>query len=135
MWTKPLEYGGMTGGGILQMGSENQTGLSYYTGFSYNTRFGNPMIVAGVLYYVIPNGEAGSGGGMYGVDLQTGEQIWSSDTFLPSKAQMVNFQTPNQHGVIGAIMWMVSGTTWIGYNAFNMKPVMNITGVPSGTEV
>jgi hypothetical protein len=137
MWTKPIEYGGMAGGNTIQMGSssENQTGLSYYTGFSYNTRFGNPMIVAGVLYYVIPNGEAGSGGGMYGVNLQTGEQIWSSDTFLPSKAQMVNFQTPNQHGIPGAIMWMVSGSTWIGYNAFNMKPVMNITGVPSGTEV
>ena len=135
MWTKPIEYGGMTGGNIKQIGVENQTDLTYYTGFSYNTRFGNPMIVTGVLYYQIPNGEAGSGGGMFGVNLRTGEQVWSSDTIIPSKAQMMNFQTPNQHGVIGAMMWVVSGTTWIGYNAFNMKPVMNITGVPSGTEV
>ena len=135
MWTKPIEYGGMTGGNIKQIGLENQTGLTYYTGFSYNTRFGNPMIVAGVLYYQIPNGEAGSGGGMFGVNLRTGEQVWSSDTIIPSKAQMMNFQTPNQHGVIGAMMWAVSGSTWIGYNAFNMNPVMNITGVPSGTEV
>jgi len=59
MWTKPIEYGGMTGGNIKQIDLENQTGLTYYTGFSYNTRFGNPMIVAGVLYYQIPNGESG----------------------------------------------------------------------------
>jgi hypothetical protein len=135
MWTIPIEYGGMTGSNTYQIGVENQTGLTYYGGFSYNTRFGNPMIVSGVLYYRIPNGEAGSGGGMYGVNLRTGEQVWSSDTINPSKAQMINFQTPNQHGVIGAMIWEVSGSTWIGYNAFNMKPVMNITGVPSGTEV
>lgn len=136
MWSRPIEYGGMTGGSVLQAGVTNDTtGLTYYSGFSYNTRFGNPMIVAGVLYYQIPNGEAGNGGGMYAVDLRTGQLEWSSDTIIPNKAQMLNFQTPNQHGVIGAIMWMVSGTTWIGYNAFNMKPVMNITGVPGGTEV
>ena len=136
MWTKQIEFGGMVGGSILQMGvNTNQTDWTFYSGFSYNTRFGNPMIVNGILYYQIPNGEAGSGGGAYGVNLRTGEEVWSSDTILPSKAQMINFQTPNQHGVIGAIMWVVSGTTWIGYNQFNMKPVMNITGVPSGTEV
>ena len=33
MWTKPLEYGGMTGSNIFQMGTENQTDLTYYTGF------------------------------------------------------------------------------------------------------
>ncbi len=135
MWTKPIEYGGMTGGNTKQMTDNAQSGLTYYSGFSYNTRFGNPMIVSGVLYYQTPLGEAGTGGTTYGVDLRTGEVVWSSDTITPSKAQMLNFQTPNQHGVIGAIMWVVSGTTWIGYNAFNMKPVMNITGVPSGTEV
>jgi len=135
MWSKPIEFGGMTGGSTLQMTGDAQSGLTYYSGFSYNTRFGNPMIVSGMLYYTTPLGEAGSGGGQFAVDLRTGEQIWSSDTIAPSKAQMLNFQTPNQHGVIGAIIWVVSGSTWIGYNAFNMKPVMNITGVPSGTEV
>jgi hypothetical protein len=135
MWTKPIEYGGMTGGNTLQMTDDAQSGLTYYSGFSYNTRFGNPMIVSGVLYYQTPLGEAGTGGTTYGVDLRTGEPVWSSDTITANKAQLLNFQTPNQHGVIGAIMWVVSGTTWIGYNAFNMKPVMNITGVPTGTEV
>ena len=136
MWTKQIEFGGMVGGSVLQMGVDtNQTDWTFYSGFSYNTRFGNPMIVNGLLYYQIPNGEAGSGGGSYAVNLRTGEEVWSSDTIVPSKAQMLNFQTPNQHGVIGAIMWVVSGTTWIGYNEFNMHPVMNITGVPSGTEV
>jgi outer membrane protein assembly factor BamB len=128
MWAKPIEYGGMTGGNTPQMTDDVQSGLTYYSGFSYNTRFGNPMIVSGVLYYQTPLGEAGSGGTTYGVDLRTGQLLWSSDTITPSKAQMLNFQTPNQHGVIGAIMWVVSGTTWIGYNAFNMKPVYTNDG-------
>jgi outer membrane protein assembly factor BamB len=135
MWTAPIEFGGMTGGGVNQMVGVNDTAISYYSGFSYNTRFGNPMIMNGILYYQTPNGEAGSGGGEFAVDLRTGAPIWSSDTLVPSKGQLYDFQTPNQHGVVGSILWVVSGTTWIGYNQFNMKPVFNLTSVPSGTEV
>jgi PQQ-like domain len=148
MWTKALEYGGLTGDVISQInavntdpnapynqGYSNDSATTYYSGFSYNTRFGSPLIVNGILYYQAPLGEAGTGGGEFAVDLRTGQQVWSSTTFIPSKAQMYDLQTPNQHGVVSAILWMVSGTTWIGYNAFNQQPIINLTNVPSGTEI
>ena len=42
MWTKPLEFGGLTGGIVTQAGDTtqvNDTAATYYSGFSYNTRF------------------------------------------------------------------------------------------------
>ena len=135
MWAKPLEFGGMVGGGLNQVGGrEEVTDLTYYSGFSYNTRFGSPIIMNGILYYRLPMGERGSGGGVIAVDLQTGKELWSSDTITPSFGQLYNFQTPNQHGVIGGILWQTSGSTWIGYNQFTMQNIINLTGVPSGTE-
>ena len=142
-WTKPLEYGGLTGGSVTQYGDSalvNDTIPTFYSGFSYNTRFGNPMIVAGVLYYQEPNGEAGGSGAAGGgpeiaVDLTTGQTLWTSTTLFPSKAQMCDIQIPNQEGIVAAILWMVSGTTWMAYNAFTQQFMFNLTNVPSGTEV
>jgi hypothetical protein len=138
MWTKPLEYGGLTGGIITQAGNSaqsNDTAATYYSGFSYNTRFGSPIILNGVLYYQQPLGEAGTGGGEFAVDLTTGQTLWSSNTIVFNKAQLYDLQSPDQHGVVGGILWQVSGTTWIGYNAFNQQFLFNLTNVPSGTEV
>ncbi len=135
MWAKPLEFGGMVGGGLNQVGGREEiVDLTYYSGFSYNTRFGSPIIMNGILYYRLPMGERGSGGGVVAVDLQTGEELWSSETITPSFGQLYNFQTPNQHGVVGAILWQTSGSTWIGYDQFTMQNIINLTGVPSGTE-
>jgi outer membrane protein assembly factor BamB len=138
MWTKPIEFGGLTGGIVTQAGNTaqtNDTATTYYSGFSYNTRFNNPMIVNGILYYQAPLSEAGSGGGLYAVDLTTGETLWTSTTLNPAKAQLVDFQSPNQHGAIGGILWQTSGTTWMAYNALDGKFLFNLTNVPSGTEV
>lgn len=138
MWTKPLEFGGLTGGVVTQAGNtvyENETAATFYSGFSYNTRFGNPMILSGVLYYQSPLSEAGSGGGFNAVDLATGKTLWTSNTITPSKAQLIDFQSPNQHGMVGGILWQTSGSTWIAYNAQDGSPLFNLTNVPSGTEV
>jgi hypothetical protein len=135
VWTKQLEYGGLTGDITTQYGQDTLTAPTYYSGFSYNTRFGNPIIMQGVLYYQEPNGETGNNGRMVAVDLATGKETWTSTTFFPSKASLVQYESANQHGVIGGILWMVSGTTWIGYNAANMQWIMNFTNVPTGTEV
>lgn len=128
MWTKPVEFGGLSGG-------LTDPGSTFYTGFSYETRFGNPIIMGGILYYRQPLNHAGSGGGYHAVDLRTGEPIWSSDTITPTKGQLFNFENPNQHGVVGGILWQVSGTTWYAYDAFTGKAIFNLTNVPSGTEV
>ena len=76
---------------------------------------------------------------MVGVDLATGQEVWTSTTFFPSKASLVEFESANQHGIIGGILLQQvtvgSNTTWIGYNAANKQWLMNLTNVPSGTEV
>jgi len=128
MWTKPIEFGGLTGG-------LTDEGSTFYSGFSYETRFGNPIILGGTLYYTQPLNHAGSGGGYHAVDLQTGETIWSRDDIAPSKGQLFNFDNPNQHGVVGGVLWQTSGSTWYAYDAFTGKAIFNLTHVPSGTEV
>jgi hypothetical protein len=137
MWTRQLELGGLTGGIVTQAGTtqENDTSATFYSGFSYNTRFNNPIILSGILYYQAPVSEGGSGGLLYAVDLTTGQTLWTSSTLKPSKAQLVDFESPNQHGVVGGILWQVSGTTWMAYNALDGTFLFNLTNVPSGTEV
>jgi outer membrane protein assembly factor BamB len=128
MWTKPLEFGGFAGGTA-------DPGATFYTGFSYETRFNNPIILGGVLYYQRPLNHAGGGGGTVAVDIRTGQQIWARDDIAVSKGQLFNFDNPNQHGVVGGILWQVSGTTWNAIDAFSGKSIFNLTNVPSGTEV
>ena len=69
MWTKPLENGGGVVGGT-NVGIE---GNMFYSGLTYNMRFSNPIIMLGKLYYALPYGNSGSGGGYVCVDLLTGE--------------------------------------------------------------
>ena len=128
MWTKPIELGGL-------VGDSTNPGLTYYSGFSYETRFGDPMIVGGILIYVNALNHASRAGGITAVDLRTGEELWSRNDLRPTKAQLYDFQSPNQHGVVGGTLWATSGSTWIGIDAFTGLNVFNLTNVPSGTEV
>jgi hypothetical protein len=128
MWTKILELGGLVGG-------ETIPDATYYSGFSYETRFSNPTIISGILYYTVPLNHAGSGGGYAAVDLRTGEQIWYRDDIAPSKAQLYEHETANQHGTVAGILWDIIGSTWRAYDALTGKGIFNLTGVPSGTEV
>ncbi len=111
----------------------------------------------GKLYYQEPLGHSGGGGGFTCVDLQTGEIVWHSDNLnvypnlastsksaaaptiaAPTFAQLYDYESPNQHGVVGGILWQTSTasgvTTWQGFDAFTGKWVFNETGVPTGTE-
>ena len=129
MWTKPIEFGGLVGGSTV---IDSQT---YYSGFSYETRFGNPIIISGVLYYRQPLGHQGDGRGYVAVDLRTGQEIWRRDDIEPDKGQVFDFQSPNQHGTVGGILWDVAGSTWRAYDAFTGKGIFNLTAVPNGYEV
>jgi hypothetical protein len=129
MWTKTIQLGGLVGG-------TDAPDQNYYCGFSYETRFTDPMIISGILYYRLPLGHAGSGGGFAAVDLRTGEQMWFRDDIDPTKGQLFSFQqTPNQHGVVGGLLWQTVGSTWVAYDALTGKNIFNLTGVPGGTEV
>ncbi len=134
MWTKPINYGGVVGGSDTGV-----DGATYYTGLSYESRFPNPLIIYGRLYYPLPRGNSATGGGYVCVDLQTGEQIWWQNyTVNPSFAQLEWFDSPNQHGVIpSGYLWAtttVGGvTTWIAYDSLDGNWLFNITNVPAGT--
>ncbi|MGF3522051.1 MAG: hypothetical protein ACQXXJ_03015, partial [Candidatus Bathyarchaeia archaeon] len=137
MWTIPLQDGGVVGGT-----SSSTVGVTYYAGMSYEGKFSTPLIIQGRLYYPIPlsnNAQGGLGGstlsgGYACVDLQTGERIWWKNyTVNPTFGQLYDYESMNQHGVIG-YLWAVSGTTWIAYEPETGNWLFNLTDVPSGTQ-
>jgi hypothetical protein len=133
MWTKPIEFGGITGGYSYSEAHTNP--LAFYSGMSYETRFNNPIIISGILYYPQPLGHSGSGGGYVAVDLRTGEEIWRREGISPSKGQLDEFNSGNQHGVVAGILWETPrGGPWIGYDAYTGRNAFNLTGVPNGYE-
>jgi len=131
MWTNPIEFGGVVGGESIQPTA------AYYSGMSYQTRFNSPIIISGTLFYPQALGAAGSGGGYVAVDLRTGEELWRRDDINPTKGQLIDFGSGNQHGVVGAILWQEGprGTNaWYAYDAFTGKNLFNLTDVPNGYE-
>jgi len=135
LWTQPIEFGGVVGG------NTGIPGETYYSGGSYEGRFVNSIIMHGRLYYQLPLGHSGSGGGYVCVDLRTGKEIWRRDDLgvtgspAPSKGQIYSFESQNQHGAGGGILWQINGTTWNAIDPFSGKWMYTLTNVPSGTEV
>ncbi len=154
MWTKPIEFGGIVGE------TTEIPGIGFYSGGSYEGRFTSSMIMDGYLYYQEPLGHSNNGGGYTCVDLRTGETKWHRDdigafvtagttgtatttstiqTAGPTFGQLYNYESPNQHGVVGGILWQTSTaagvTTWQGFDAYTGKWVFNETRVPTGFEV
>ena len=119
----------------------NKNGSTYYSGGSYEGRFGDAMIMQGRLYFTMPLGHSGGSGGYVCLDLQTGEQIWYDPTlgsgggYSSSKGELYDYESQNQHGVVGGLIWQVSGSTWSAYDGFSGQWMYNLTNVPSGTEV
>jgi hypothetical protein len=141
MWTKPIEFGGVTGG--LNTGVN---GASYYSGSSYEGRFYNAIVMNGYLYYKMPESDATTAGGSGNtyvnagpyvcVDLRTGKTIWQNQNINPTFGQLLNFINPNQSGTIPSgylIQPVTVGTTatWIYYNGFDGAWIFNITNIPS----
>jgi hypothetical protein len=133
IWTRPIEFGGVVGGNTAI------SGVGFYSGGSYEGRFGNSIIMYGTLFYQEPLGHSGSGGGYTAVDLRTGEVKWHredigiSGSSAPSFGQLFDYESPNQHGVVGGLLWTNNFAT--AYDPFTGKVLYNLTSVPSGTEV
>ncbi len=130
MWTMPIEFGGVVGGT-----STDIFGEMFYTGMSYEVRFGNAMILNGRLYFKMPLNHAADRGPYVCLDLTTGEKLWQRDDIYPTFGQLYSYESPNQHGVVGGVLYQASGTTWIAYDAFTGYWLFNLTNVPSGTQV
>ncbi len=151
MWANPIELGGIVGG------SSQITGEAFYAGGSYEGRFANSIIMAGRLYHQLPLGHSGGAidrsAGYVCVDLRTGKQLWYSDQIgiesakvgpggstpfsmrAAMKGQLFDYESMNQHGVVGGIIWEVTGSKWIAWDAFTGKWLFNETNVPVGYEV
>ncbi len=147
MWTKPIQWGGVVGGN-----NTAYPGEMYYGGLSYNTRFGNPIIMQGILYYQEPWGNAGGSGGLFGtggdyvaVDIQTGQEVWrinpaaTGTMLVPSFGYLYSYEDPNQHGVLPNGILIASyrltgyNTCWAAYDARTGKLLtMNFTNIPTG---
>ena len=140
LWTDPINAGGIVGGnnGFQEPNSPSAgtgiTDAAFYTGLSYEARFNNPIIINGRLYYGLPLGNNGQGGGYICQDLRTGEHLWLQNYPVnPSFGILIDFESPNQHGVIpSGYLVSTSGSTWINYDAWTGNWLFNITNVPSG---
>ena len=101
VWTKVTEDGGLVGGGNFSVPGE-----VFNAGHQYQTRFTNPIIMWGRLYYEIPIQWSGGGGGWVCVDLRTGETIWQDMTMgtgnvpAPAFGYYYDLDNMNNHGVV-----------------------------------
>ncbi len=128
MWSMPIEFGGVVGG------TTEIPDSTFYSGGSYEGRFQYALSMYGRLYFRAPLNHAGTSGEYLCVDMRTGEKMWVSD-IGPSKGQLFEYESMNQHGTVGGTLWTQSGSTWLGYDAYTGQPIFNLTDVPSGTEV
>jgi hypothetical protein len=134
MWSKPLQDGGVVGGNNTAIPGE-----MYYSGGSYQTRFSNALIMNGRLYYELPYGNSGTGGGWIAVDLRTGEEIWynpdigRSGSGLPSISfgLLPSLDTANQHGILPNGL-LFSNNFGRSYDpTTGLVTPLNVTNVPS----
>jgi len=113
MWSYPVGFGGVVGG--------DYPDWNYYTGLAYESKFNNPIIMHGRLYFQLPlntatPGFGGTGGGDYVcLDLRTGEVLWRRDDIGGiSMGQNFDYISPNEFG-IKSYLWSTGGT----YNAYD----------------
>ena len=132
MWAKAISFGGVVGG-EYSLTNEN----TYYPGPQYETKFANPIVINGYVYYSLPLSDQVTGAGVACVDLRTGEEIWVNRNLTSITAgQLYDYESPNQHGIIAnGYLWTTSGTTWSAYDPMTGFWLFNITNVPSGTQV
>ncbi|MEJ5326975.1 MAG: PQQ-binding-like beta-propeller repeat protein [Candidatus Bathyarchaeia archaeon] len=123
MWTREIAFGGIVG--------EKTEDINYFPGETYDRKFQPPIIMHGRLYFNQRLGVA-SWQGLYCIDLQTGEEIWFKNGTTVTFGQLLNWQTPNVHGII-PFLWSVSGTTYKMYDAFTGDWLLDIANVSSGT--
>jgi outer membrane protein assembly factor BamB len=120
VWTKQLQLGGIVGGDEW----------AYYTGLSYEGRFSPPIIMNGVLFYNLPLGNKGSGGGSVAVDIRTGEQLWYKEDMTLSLGQVFNYESPNQHGAY-AYLWQ-TGSTYKMYDPLTGNLLLTLANASTG---
>ena len=135
LWTKQTEDGGVIGGGNFSVPGE-----VFNAGHQYQTRFTNPIIMWGRLYYEIPITWSGGGGGWVCVDLRTGETIWEDSRMgntvpEPAFGYYYDLDDMNNHGVVTP-GWLFSNNFGASIHPrYGIVGQLNLTNVPSGFEI
>jgi hypothetical protein len=129
LWRQPITFGGIGGG---KFGDK-----VYYTGLSYETYY-EQLILNGRIYYQ-DHGPITSVDtfGTRVLDLYTGEELFYINNTRIDLAQVLDFESPNEHGLLSTI-WSLQGTTtngtWIMYDAFAGRQILTVTNVTSGSD-
>ncbi len=133
LWTTPIKIGGAMGG---QFGARD-----YYTGLAYE-QFYSPLIVQGQIIYSDHGLGSATTYGTRCLDLYTGKQLWYLENVTFAFAQVVEIDTPNEHGGL-AYLWTTSGfganQTWQMYEPFSSNTgepprlVCTVTNVTAGS--
>jgi hypothetical protein len=135
LWTTPIEFGGAMGG---QFGARD-----YYTGLAYEQFYSPLYIINGVIVYTDHGPSTSSRSyGTRALSLYTGQQLWYLANVTFAFAQVLEIDTPNEHGGL-PFLWSISGSgtnqTWVMYDAFSANtgqppvPYCSITNVTSGS--
>ena len=137
MWTKPEAPGGIVGQTATTI-----PGNSYAEGSAYDQKFTNPIIVDGMLIYKqdISQTEPASGPTV-AVNMQTGQQIWSSSTMPQiTFAYVYDAEDGNQHGIWPPMLVVSTATfnfvtfsavtSWTFYDAYTGDNLFTLPNIP-----
>jgi hypothetical protein len=133
LWMKQEMFGGIASG---ETGSK-----SAYSGRRPSEKLTPPIIISGRLYYNEPTFIGTYGAASYNgfkcVDLYTGETVWTTS---PHEGQYITmgqvfYHYSTSQESVTQYLWETDGSEWVMYDAWNGRWILNITGVPSGTNV
>jgi hypothetical protein len=130
LWTKPVSMGGLAGGDEQGMGGP----VAFENGAAYEQKFGAPVVLGGILFYnrFEARGAANVEQAVVAVNLRTGEELWVrnwNNTRL-AVGQLFYWQSYNYMGTYG-LLWTVSGSTWMAFDAFTGRWIYTMTNVPA----
>jgi hypothetical protein len=139
LWTKPLSYGGLSGGTVSVDNSNtgsplrdgSRPGLNYYTGLLYQNKLTQFIIDGYFIYNIQPQLNAG----VRCLNLRTGALVWENAT-MPniSCGQVTTLNMGLGSGSL-AYLWYTSGSTWYQVDAFTGKLITVYTGAQTFTPI
>jgi len=135
LWTKPYYAGGVMDEMYGSIGYET----AHYQGIGFDA-----LIIQGKIYYGY-RGDAHVTEGYIVADLQTGETLEYVNATMPSRGQLYNYESPNQHGGYPYV-YRTSGVTlpegyitesgkqtWEMLDAYTGRSVCKIANISFGT--
>ncbi|MGD0644666.1 MAG: PQQ-binding-like beta-propeller repeat protein [Candidatus Bathyarchaeia archaeon] len=148
LWTSPFWFGGIAGGvaGLSSAGYAD----SAYSGQSYQAYGSQPyMVLNGIAYCSITTDPVE---GFYELNLATGQRVYYANTTgpvvgaggafasvgsipagLPAFGQVLDMETPNQHGQLSYYWVTTTGkaSTWDLYDSYSNQYICSIGNLPS----